>query len=290
MVHAWFCQHRYEAGGHHMPGQIVEVNGTRLYCEMAGDDDAPAVVFIHGFSLDTRMWDEQVAALAERYRVVRYDLRGFGRSAIPGAGVHYQHHADLEALLDRFDIGQAVIVGLSLGGAVALDFVLQHPERVRALVLAASVLPGYPTPDLAELSRVVWRAGKGGGAAEAKALWVECPLFETINEQPSVRARFREMVADYSGWGWTDSDPGTWAEPNCAARLEEISVPALIVIGERDIAGMRGNADELARRIPSAELTVLPGVGHLPNMEDPATFNRVVLDFFARVVPVSSPA
>jgi pimeloyl-ACP methyl ester carboxylesterase len=236
------------------------------------------------------MWDEQVALFSEQYRVVRYDLRGFGRSAIPEAGVHYQHQADLSALLDSFGIDRAAVLGLSLGGAVALDFALQHPERVRALVLAASTLPGFATPDLADLSRAIWRAGKTSGAQAARALWLECPLFETVNEQPAASDRVREMVADYSGWGWTDSDPGTWAEPDCAARLDEIAAPTLVLVGERDIAGMRGNAAELANRIPGAEFSELPDVGHLPNMEAPVAFNRVVLDFLDRVYPVPSPA
>jgi len=262
-----------------MPGEIVDVNGTQLYCEISGDDDLPVVVFVHGFSLDTRMWDGQVAAFSERYRVLRYDLRGFGRSAVPEANVPYQHQADLAAVLDHFGIAQAAIVGLSLGGAVALDFALNRPERVRALVLAGSIVPGLATPDLAEISRAVWRSGKVGGADAAKALWIESPLFETVHTRPSVSDAFRSMVTDYSGWGWTDADPGHWAEPDCNAQLGNITAPTLVVVGGFDLDGMQNNADALAAGIPGAELVVLPGLGHLPNMEDAAAFNRVVLDF-----------
>ncbi|HEX5163933.1 MAG TPA: alpha/beta fold hydrolase, partial [Thermomicrobiales bacterium] len=133
----------------------VELNGTRLYYEVSGPPDAPAVVLVHGFSLDTRMWAGQVGPLSERYRVVRYDLRGFGRSAIPEAGVHYQHHDDLRALLDQLGIERATVVGLSLGGAVTLDFALHHPQRLTGLVLADAVVPGFDAPDLADLSRQV---------------------------------------------------------------------------------------------------------------------------------------
>jgi pimeloyl-ACP methyl ester carboxylesterase len=87
------------------------------------------------------------------------------------------------------------------------------------------------------------------------------------------------MVADYSGWGWTDRDPGTWAEPNSSSRLDEISVPTLVVVGERDLPDMVRAANALASGIAGAREIILPGLGHLPNMEDPAAFNRVVLDF-----------
>lgn len=258
---------------------VVEVNGTRLCYEVDGPGDAPALVFVHGFSLDTRMWDRQVEAFAGRYRVVRYDLRGFGRSAIPEAGVHYQHHDDLRALLDTLGIERAVVVGLSLGGAVALDFVLRQPERVRALVLVGAVVPGFDAPGLHALSRDVWTAGRTSGADAAKALWIECGLFEVANERATSRVALRRMVSDYSGWGWTDSDPGTWAEPNCAAQLDRISVPSLVVVGERDLPDMLQAANALASGIHGAREVVLPGLGHLPNMEDPPAFNRVVLDF-----------
>jgi pimeloyl-ACP methyl ester carboxylesterase len=260
-------------------GEFVEVNGTRLYYEASGRSDAPAVVLVHGFSLDTRMWAGQVGPLSDRYRVVCYDLRGFGRSAIPEAGVLYQHHEDLRALLDRLEIERAAVVGLSLGGAVALDFALHHRQRLTSLVLADAVVPGFDAPDLADLSRQVWNAGRTNGVEAAKAIWLASPFFEQANQRSNPRSALLEMVADYSGWGWTERDPGRWGESNMAARLAEIVAPTLIIVGEHDIEGMRNAADALAREIPNARKVVLPGLGHLPNMEDPAAFNSVILEF-----------
>lgn len=264
-----------------MGGAFVEVTGTRLYCELAGADDAPAVVFVHGFSLDTRMWDGQVAAFAERYRVVRYDLRGFGRSALPEAGVPYRHDEDLRALLDALGIERVAIVGLSLGGAVALNVALSHPERISALVLAASILPGFETPEFDAVVRPVWRAGRTSGVDAARALWLDCPMFAVSNEHLATREALRTIVGDYSGWGWTDRDPGAWAEPDCLAQLGRITMPTLVVVGERDIEDMHRTADALASGIPGAQQVVLPDLGHLPNMEDAAAFNSVALDFLA---------
>jgi pimeloyl-ACP methyl ester carboxylesterase len=135
----------------------AEVNGTRLVYEVVGD--GPPVVFVHGLALDRRMWDDQVAALAARHRVVRYDLRGFGESADPRAGEEYTHAADLRALLAHLNISRAALVGLSLGGWVVLEFAVTYPEAVSALVLADAVVRRYSFPhgwaaNLQQINRV----------------------------------------------------------------------------------------------------------------------------------------
>ncbi|MEX1158808.1 MAG: alpha/beta fold hydrolase [Thermomicrobiales bacterium] len=262
-----------------MSGRFVEVNGTRLWVEVAGADDAPSVVFVHGFSLDTRMWDGQFEAFAGRYRVARYDLRGFGRSAVPEAGVVYQHGEDLRALLDALGIERAALIGLSRGGEVALDFALQWPERVSALALVDSALPGFDTPELWAMTGPIWKAGRESGAAAARDLWAACSLFEVANERPDCHEALTRIVADYSGWHWTNHDPCVWTEPNCVAQLGRIAAPTLVVAGERDIPDMLRIADTLALRIAGARKVVLPGLGHLPNMEDAEAFNDVVLEF-----------
>jgi pimeloyl-ACP methyl ester carboxylesterase len=132
---------------------FAELNGTRLYYEVAGS--GAALAFVHGFSLDTRMWDDQFEAFAERYRVVRYDARGFGKSALPGSE-KYMHAADLKALLEQLGIDRASVVGLSMGGGIAIDFALTYPEATRALVLVDSTLGGF-------------RSGEPGGRRPAEA-------------------------------------------------------------------------------------------------------------------------
>lgn len=120
--------------------QYSEVNGTQLYWEMAGQGQT--VVLLHGFTLDSRMWDDQFLPLAQHFQVIRTDLRGFGRSAVPTAEA-YSHEADLCGLLDQLGVAQAHLVGLSKGGAVALNFALTYPTRTASLVLIDAVLPGY---------------------------------------------------------------------------------------------------------------------------------------------------
>src|SRR5688500_13479244 len=140
---------------------IAEVNATRLVYETAGA--GPPVVLIHGFTLDHRMWDDQMPAFAERHRVVRYDLRGFGASAPFVPDEPYTHADDLRALMTHLGIGRAAVVGLSMGGWAALEFVLTYPESVSALVLVDSALRGYQyAPSAAATIATIYRLGKEG--------------------------------------------------------------------------------------------------------------------------------
>jgi 3-oxoadipate enol-lactonase len=123
---------------------VLPLPGARLMDQESGD--GPAVVLVHGFGLDMRMWDPQAGPLAERFRVVRYDCRGFGASGPFDPGVAYTHAGDLAALLDHLAIGDAVLVGLSFGGRVVLETALAAPARVRRLVLLTRFLAGLPVP------------------------------------------------------------------------------------------------------------------------------------------------
>ena len=252
----------------------ASVNDTRLYYELAGD--GPPVVFIHGFGLDTRMWDDQVDHFAQRYRVLRYDLRGFGRSAIP-AGERYVHADDLKALLDALAIPRATVVGLSLGGGVAVDFALSYPATTHALVLVDAVLPGFGLSDETGASLAhIWSTGRRQGSAAARAAWLEQPLFAAARAHPTVWPRVVAMAQDYSGWALERDDPGRWVEPPAASRLEQVQAPTLALVGETDLDDFRRIAAACRERIPGARAVTLPGVGHLPNMEDPAAFNAAL--------------
>lgn len=254
----------------------IEVNGTRLYVEVAGVGDP--LVFVHGFSLDTRMWDDQWEPFAARFQVVRYDLRGFGRSALP-TGAYYRHADDLAALLDALGIERAHVVGLSLGGGVALDFALAHPGRARSIVVVDGVLPGYSAPDLDASIRAVWSAARNEPLDAVKALWLEQPLFTGALADTRVAERVRRMVADYSGYGWTARDPGRWGEPPVSGRLAEIGAPTFVIVGAGDMAGFHAIADTIVAGVPGARKAILPGCGHLPNMEAPEAFNAALLGF-----------
>lgn len=257
---------------------MAPVPGGQLYFEEAGS--GPPVVLIHGFTLDTRMWDDQFAALAARHRVIRYDLRGFGRSSLPTGP--YVHADDCVALLSHLGVQQADLVGLSAGGRVALDTVLKHPTRVRRLVLIDTFVGGYvPTQGYRDSFGAMIAAARGGDVAKARQLWLSHPLFAPAAEQPAVRERLQRMVQDYSGFHWSQANPEVPLAPPASGRLAEVRAPTLLLTGQRDIEDVQTQARLLERGITGLRSVTLPGVGHMSNMEAPAAVNRALLAFLA---------
>ncbi len=258
---------------------FATVNGTRLHYEVAGSGSP--LVLIHGHGLDARMWDDQFVPFAAHSRVVRYDLRGFGKSAPVGESP-YAHEDDLAALLDHLGIARAAILGFSSGGGVAIDFALAYPTRTRALIVVDAALGGHAW---SEEWRTRWKSlrqtSRTGDMHAANELWIAHPLFAPANEQPVVAARLRQMVMDYSGWHWGNRDPQRGADPPASERLPDIAVPTLVILGERDLPDFHSIADRIAEHIPEARTIILPGVGHMANMEAPERFNAEVLAFLA---------
>src|SRR5580693_2778199 len=159
--------------------------GARLAYEVTGD--GPPVVLVHGFGLDLRMWDPQVEPLAARFRVVRYDCRGFGASGPFDPAVPYTHAGDLVALLDHLAIGDAALVGLSFGGRVVLQAALAAPARVRGLALLDAVLDGVPwDPESAAGLDQVARQVRAGGVAAGREAWLVHPLFAAARQRPDL--------------------------------------------------------------------------------------------------------
>lgn len=250
----------------------IAVNHTNLYCEKAGR--GVPVVFIHGFSLDTRMWDEQWAVFARAYTVVRYDLRGFGRSDLPVEEEPYTHHDDLVALLDALKIEKAVIVGLSLGGRVATSFALSYPDRVLGLALVDSVLEGYAMKDYPMAH--VYEAAREDGIPRALELWLDHPTFEASRQNKAVAFQLQEMVNSYSGWHFVHKNPLTPLNPPCIDRLQAINIPTLILIGALDLTDFQEISGILHQNIPGSGYHKIPDAGHMCNMENPTAFNEAL--------------
>ncbi|MGH2343636.1 MAG: alpha/beta fold hydrolase, partial [Chloroflexota bacterium] len=192
----------------------------------------------------------------------------------------YTPAADLKALLEFLRIGSAAILGLSLGGGVALDFAVNYPELTRSLILVDAMVAGWAwSAEWTEQNRAVWTAARESGTAAAKERWLAHPLFRSARQKPEVALRLARMVADYSGWHWHNKDPQERLRPPTMQRLTDITAPTLIVVGERDIADFRAMADAFAQDIPHSRKVVMPGVGHMANMEDPERFNALVRRF-----------
>jgi pimeloyl-ACP methyl ester carboxylesterase len=256
---------------------FADVNGTRLHYEVAGE--GPTVVLIHGLGLDMRMWDDQFEVLAARYRVIRYDLRGFGKSA-PQTDVRFLHAEDLRALLDHLEVPKANVIGLSLGGTIALQYALLFPECLLSLILVDSALDGFDWSDEweAAYTAIQERAAQAGASAGNK-MWMEHELFVPACEQPECRSKLAQMVRESSGWTWVNKTSARGIRPPSGERLSDIHVPTLIIVGERDLPDFQGIAGVLAAGITGARKVVMKGVGHMSNMEGPGAFNAIVMGF-----------
>jgi len=260
---------------------FAPIDGIQIYYKTIGD--GLPVVFIHGFTLDTRMWDDQVEAFAERHLVVRYDVRGFGRSS-PVGTANYSPLDELKGLLDYLGLPSAMIVGLSMGGGIATSFAVAYPNATRALVAVDSALWGYrPLDEWIAITGEINRVARNSGPEAAKALWLANPLFAPALENPAVFLRLREIVGDYSGWHWLNENKERGMNPPTIERLTEIRVPSLIVLGERDIPDAHRIADIPVEKIPGARLITLPGSGRMTNMEAPRQFNEALLGFLAAI-------
>jgi 3-oxoadipate enol-lactonase len=260
-----------------MSAAFHEINSAQIYCMTEGS--GVPVVLLHGFGLDQRMWDDQAVVLAERFFVIRYDLRGYGRSSLP-TGEPYAHAEDLFALLSSLNAKPAHVVGLSNGGRHALRFALAYPQALRSLTLVGSALDGhFWSPQWQAMWNLVDGTAKAGDLTGAKRLWLDHPLFGPAREQAGVAARLRDMVQDYSGWHWIHTDPGVAPDPPAINRLDAIHVPTLIVVGDRDLPDIHRIADALRSGISGAELVAMPRVGHMANMEAPAEFNDLLGNF-----------
>jgi pimeloyl-ACP methyl ester carboxylesterase len=265
----------------------LQTEGGPLYYEVAGS--GPAVVLIHAGIADNTMWDEQWEEFAREYRVVRYDTRGFGKS--PVAKDHpFSNRQDIYELMRHLGIERAHVIGVSRGGQIATDFTLEHPEMVTSLVTVCAGLGGFedvhPTQEEIALFEEMEAAEEAGDWERVADLdvrvWVDGPGQPEGRGDAKVREKVRQMCLNnyrtHTEWG-----APIVLDPPAAGRLHEIKVPALILVGDLDGSPVQQTADRLAQGIPNARKVVFEGVAHLPPMEQPEKFNRVVLEFLRGV-------
>lgn len=260
----------------------LDVGGSEIYFETHGT--GPSIIFIHDGLLHSEVWDGQLEAFADKYRFIRYDRRGYGRSAAPTAP--FSNENDLLKLIDANDIDRAVLVGSSSGGGMAVNFTLNHPDRVSALVLVGAVVDGlgfsnhftrrnmsnFGTDEEGRIDRFVadpWAVAPQNTAAKAR---VRELLVANPNDLSFEKHQFATAYANLN------------PTPALAlSRLHEIKVPTLLVTGAADIPDVHVHAGALESGIRGAMREVIADVGHLSYMEYPAAFNEVVLDFLSLI-------
>ena len=247
---------------------MLDRDGVGIWYEMHGE--GPAILLSHGYSATCRMWDVQVAALRDRFRVIVWDMRGHGQSDVPTDPAAYSEAAtveDMAALLRTCGAPNAVIAGLSLGGYMSLAFHLRHPEQVRALMLFDTG-PGFRNNS----ARGAWNA-----RARARADDLESRGFAALGSSDEVRMSQHRSAAGLAGAArgmLTQQDDGV------IRSLETIRVPTLVLVGAND-TNFLAATDYMAAKIPGATKLVIPDAGHASNLHQPAAFNRAVEAFLA---------
>ena len=263
-------------------GRVAVEKGS-LYWEAAGSG-AP-VILIHGGNLDRRMWDAQFDTLRHHYRVIRYDARGFGRSS--PVDRPFRAPEDLAALLRAHRISRATLVGLSMGGGIAIDFALAHPDMVSRLVLAAPSISGGTWPEdgdtlWLEAGRAAFARNDSIGLALA---WLESDYIRTALRTPETSDRLREILTDNAGHlirRAREQDHAWETSPPAADRLAELQMPILLLVGNADTPMLLAMAEHLTMKAPRVQRIDFPGIGHMINLEAEAAFDRAVFDFLAR--------
>lgn len=234
----------------------------------------PTVVLIHGFHMDLREWDDVVPRVVQARRVVRYDVRGHGRSTLPAPLP--SSVVDLLSLLDELKIPRATLVGLSMGSNIALDFALSHPDRVEALVLLSPGLAGIKASSSLEWMRPIAAAVKSGDSKRAAELWWEGPLLSGVRQAGPSAARYRTVVIDNASI-WTIGAPPPELDPPAGKRLHEIKAPVVAVAGELDRSGSLEFARRIAEGVRQGRAVVIPGAGHMLSVEKPLEVSRLVV-------------
>jgi 3-oxoadipate enol-lactonase len=262
-------------------------DGAHLNYEIAGD--GPTVTLIHPGLWDMRTWDREFATLVDSgYRVLRYDVRGYGGSSRPETGVSYSHVRDLHELLEAEDVTQTAIVGCSMGGGIDLDYALEHPERVWGIVLVASGLAGLESTEEEE----DWWAERGApieAAIEAgdfeRAQELRLAIWAPLGTHDERGARIRDIAFDNLHELTMDESSAEQLDPPAAHRLGEIDVPTLVLAAEFDPPDMLRVSDFLAMEIMGSRKVVVEGADHVVNLRQPERFEELLLGFLAETAP-----
>lgn len=258
----------------------LKANGIEINYEIEGE--GPVVTFSHSLACNLSMWDEQVRALAGRYRVLRYDTRGHGRTSAPGGAYSLDQLAgDLKGLLDGLGITATHFVGLSMGGMIGQVFALAHPSMVQSLVLCDTT-SRYPPGAAAVWEERIKTVGAKG---------MEPMVAPTLERwfTPPFRARRADLMDRVGAMIRSTPVPGyigcchALPKINVTERLKDVRCPALVIVGEDDPGTPVGMARDIQAALPSAELAVLCRASHLSNVEQPGEFNRALGGFLDKL-------
>ncbi|TFB75358.1 alpha/beta fold hydrolase [Cryobacterium glaciale] len=264
----------------------LDVPGASLYYETQGDPDSPALLLIHAGIATLRMWDPQVAALAAHHYVIRFDTRGFGQTTTEN--VEFSNRADATALLDHLGVARATLIGCSRGGTIAIDLAVASPERVAGLVTIGSGPSGFPDVELTEKEDALF--DKLDAAFTARqwprlarlevTLWAVGPTRKAADVDPAFLALAQELNLRNVIHA-TETPLSLPLEPPALDRVSDIDIPALITVGELDVTSALAHYEFLLEMLPQASGCTFRGTAHLPSVEHPLEFQRVLVSWLA---------
>ena len=263
---------------------FLHVQGAPLYYEVTGQ--GYPLLLLHAGIADSSMWDDHIPVFAQHYRVIRYDLRGYGRSQIPAGP--FTSYEDPAELLRSLQVEKAHVIAPSFGGKIAVDFTLAHPEMVASLVLIAPSIGGtQPSPDVLrfnEEEEALFERGDLAGATELNMrMWVDGPRRTPEQVDPEVRRRVYEMQYHAFTVPIPEEADDQELQPPAITRLAEIRVPTLVIVGDCDLPGKISLARQLTTELPDARLEIIAGAAHMVSMEQPEQFNRIVQAFLESI-------
>jgi len=261
---------------------LLQHAGCRIHYDLVGAETAPVVCFAHALAADSGMWAEQVPALlAQGWRVLRVDMPGHGGSAPPAGNLTLDElAADIAAVMDARAIIKVHFVGLSIGGMIGQALALRHRAKVASLMLCES--PPASLPNVAQIwaprIAAVRAANSCGPIADATLDRWLTPAFKTAH--PDRWRQIRETVAATEPAGYLGCIHAL-SNFDFTAELPSLRIPAMALYGEDDVASSAAENERLAALIPGGRFVPFPGARHLPNVEAPERFNRILLDWLA---------
>jgi pimeloyl-ACP methyl ester carboxylesterase len=254
-----------------------------LHFEEAGS--GMPVLLMHGFPFSSRMWKPQLSSLAASGHLLAPDLPGFGESpAEPPPHSVEQYAEDCLSVLDALDILEPVVVGgLSMGGYIALAIARLFPERLRGLMLLSTRAGADSAEGKANRDKSIAQVKESGPAPIADGMYPKFLAPANYNEQPAVAAELKEIMKDVTRRGVMAALTAMRDRPDSTSFLPSIQVPTLIVHGQEDNVIPHSEAEVMAKAIPNSELHLIAKAGHLPNLEQPAEFDRIVSNFLRKL-------
>jgi pimeloyl-ACP methyl ester carboxylesterase len=267
-------------------GVIILSTATIANITIGYDDlgQGKPIVLIHGHPFNRSMWAGQVSSLHSTHRVIAPDLRGYGATTVtPGKVTLADHARDIVRLLDYLELEHIILGGLSMGGQIVLEFYWQFPQRVQALILAATFAHLDTPAGRQNRLRMADRLAGEGMAPYAREVLPKMIAPATIQEQPSVASHVLHMMETTPPEGAAAALRGRAERRDYTPLLPQISVPVLILVGSDDAFTSVSEAEKMQRAIPDAQLRVIEGAGHMPNLEREAAFNTALHAWLAAI-------